>query len=63
MGLLTWLLAADSVHGQPRVGTVVEGLQSTTTDPSTGFETQYPPSNDQSRLNIPDSHPVSVLDL
>ncbi|KAJ6044971.1 uncharacterized protein N7446_003169 [Penicillium canescens] len=56
--LLTWLLAAESVNCLPRVGTAVRGiLQGTATEPETAYRTQYPPTNEEDRLFIPESHP------
>ncbi|KAJ5758847.1 hypothetical protein N7520_006003 [Penicillium odoratum] len=59
--LLTWLLAADTVHCSPnlRVGVVVEKiLQQTDTQPARAFETQYPPSNEEYRILIPQASPI-----
>lgn len=59
--LLTWLLAAESAYSLPQVGTAVESiLQKTATEKASTFETQYPPKNENSRLLIPESHPVSL---
>lgn len=59
--LLTWLLAADSVYCLPnlRVGALAEEiLQQTATQPVSAFETQYPPSNAEERILIPQASPV-----
>lgn len=62
--LLTWLLAAESVNCLPPVGTAVEGiLHGTATEPETAYRTQYPPTNEEDRLFIPESHPVRFLDM
>ncbi len=57
--VLTWLLAADTVHCLPKPeGTIAEKiLEQTATQPSTAFKTQYPPKNE--RLLIPQAKPVS----
>ncbi|KAJ5139672.1 hypothetical protein N7448_003080 [Penicillium atrosanguineum] len=55
--MLTWLLAADSVHGLPRPdGTAAEILELSATQPETAFKTQYPPKNE--RLAIAPDHPI-----
>jgi hypothetical protein len=60
--LLTWLIAAEKAHCFPRVETAVGSiLQSTTAHSAISFETQYPPSNSEHRLLIPESHPVRRL--
>lgn len=63
--LLTWLLAAESVHGLPQsqpIGSVAESiLEQTATEPSTAFKTQYPPSNSEARVLIPEASPVRFM--
>lgn len=60
--MLTWLFAADSVHGLPKPeGTVGEILEQSATQPSTAFKTQYPPKNQ--RLEIAPDQPVSCFVL
>lgn len=60
--MLTWLLAADSVHGLPKPeGTAAEILEQSAIQPSTAFKTQYPPSNE--RLAIAPEQPVSIIVL
>lgn len=63
--LLTWFLIADIACSLPHVGNQVEATttQSKTTDFATAFETQYPPSNEGSRLFIPHSDPVRLIDM
>ncbi|KAF9247484.1 CAZyme family GH81 [Penicillium roqueforti] len=57
--VLTWLLATEKAYCLPHVGNEVEAtLQNTATEPARAFETQYPPSNSEDRLLIPESHPV-----
>ncbi|KAJ5788598.1 hypothetical protein N7457_003588 [Penicillium paradoxum] len=57
--LLTSLLAADIAHCLPHVGNAEKGTpDSTGTNTASAFETQYPPSNEGSRLLIPASQPV-----
>ncbi|KAJ5893793.1 hypothetical protein N7495_005484 [Penicillium taxi] len=57
--LLTWLLAAKSVHCYPSpLGTAVEEiLERTVTRHSTAFKTQYPPLNSEQRVLDPDARP------
>ncbi|KAJ6119375.1 hypothetical protein N7523_003655 [Penicillium sp. IBT 18751x] len=56
--MLTWLLAADSVHGLPRPdGTATDILKLSATQPETAFKTQYPPKNE--RLAIAPDRPVA----
>ncbi|KGO67124.1 Glycoside hydrolase, family 81 [Penicillium italicum] len=58
-GLLTWLLATEIAYCLPKVETEVETtLQPTATESTSAFKTQYPPSNSEDRLLIPESHPV-----
>ncbi|KAJ5763696.1 hypothetical protein N7533_002377 [Penicillium manginii] len=65
--LLTWLLAAESVHSLPQtqpIGSVAEKiLEQTATGPSTAFKTQYPPSNSEERLLIPETSPIYRIAL
>ncbi|KAJ5920307.1 hypothetical protein N7516_011165 [Penicillium verrucosum] len=57
--LLTWVLATDIAYCLPHVGNEVEATVQTTATESTGaYETQYPPSNSEDRLLVPESHPV-----
>lgn len=60
--MLTWLLAADTVHSLPKPeGTLAEKiLEETATQPAAAFKTQYPPSNSE-RLLIPETQPVSRM--
>ncbi|KXG53591.1 Glycoside hydrolase, family 81 [Penicillium griseofulvum] len=52
-------LTTELAHCLPPVGNVVEAaLQNTAAGPASAFETQYPPSNSESRLLIPESKPV-----
>ncbi|KAG0153267.1 hypothetical protein PDIDSM_5117 [Penicillium digitatum] len=63
-GLLTWLLATEKAYCLPQVGTGVEiAIQPTSTEPTGAFETQYPPSDSEDRLLIPNSHPVNRVAL
>lgn len=63
--MLTWLLAAESVHGLPQsqpIGSIAEKiLDQTATEPSAAFKTQYPPSNAEDRLLIPETSPVCFV--
>ncbi|CAG8165905.1 unnamed protein product [Penicillium nalgiovense] len=62
--LLTWLLTTEIAHCLPHVGNAVEAtLQNTATESASAFETQYPPSNSEDRLLIPESHPVYRVGL
>lgn len=56
--MLTWLLAADSVHCLPQpAGTTAEQiLKQSATHLETALKTQYPPSNQ--RIAIPAAEPV-----
>lgn len=59
--LLTWFLAAEAVNCLPNpvLGTAAEEiLQRTAAQPERAFKTQYPPSNAEERLLIPDPSPV-----
>lgn len=60
--MLTWLLAAESVYSLPQsqpIGSVAEKiLEQTATESSTAFKTQYPPSNAEERLLIPETSPI-----
>ncbi|CAI7663006.1 unnamed protein product [Penicillium viridicatum] len=57
--LLTWVLATDIAYSLPHVGNEVEAtLQTTATGSAGAYETQYPPSNSEDRLLVPESHPV-----
>ncbi|KAJ5374114.1 Glycoside hydrolase family 81 [Penicillium concentricum] len=57
--LLTWLLTTEIAHCLPHLGNEIEAaLRNTAIQPARAFQTQYPPSNSESRLLIPESHPV-----
>lgn len=60
--VLTCLLAAGSVRGLPQpAGTFAEEiLDQTATEETGSFKTQYPPSNANERLLIPEAKPVSA---
>lgn len=63
--VLTWLLAAESAYCLPQtppIGSEAEKiLEKTATQPSTAFKTQYPPSNAEERLLVPETSPVCVI--
>lgn len=63
--VLTWLLAAESVYSLPQsqpIGSVAEKiLEQTATESSAAFKTQYPPSNAEERLLIPETSPVCFV--
>lgn len=62
--LLTWVLATDIAYGLPHVGNEVEAtLQTTATGSAGAYETQYPPSNSEDRLLVPESHPVRLREM
>lgn len=62
--LLTWVLATDIAYCLPHVGNELETtLQTTATGSAGAHETQYPPSNSEDRLLVPESHPVRLREI